>query len=132
MAVIHVRRRAEEAFLAQFALIAALGQIGMSLARGLPLAARQRNPTTAHLETSCLMRLFVRRQDTARNLILLDRFEQRAEIALAETLIALALNDLKEDRSNHGLGKELQQQPAARRAIQQNAVCLHAGNVLAV
>src|SRR6185369_6728746 len=34
MAVIHVRRRAEEAFLAELALEGALGQVGMGLARG--------------------------------------------------------------------------------------------------
>src|SRR4051794_24790007 len=38
------------------------------------------------------------RQDPAADLIALDRFEQGAKIALAEALIALALDDLEKDR----------------------------------
>jgi hypothetical protein len=50
----------------------------------------------------------------APDLIELDRFEQGFEIALAEALIALALDDLEEDRPDHVLGEDLQQQALAR------------------
>src|ERR1017187_6423375 len=72
--------------------------------------------------------LFVRRQYAAGDLALLDRFEERAEIALAEALVALALNDLEEDRSDRGLSKDLQQQPPAGSAVEQDAIGLHAGH----
>src|SRR5258706_12849195 len=38
-------------------------------------------------------------QDPAPDLIELDRFEQRAEIAFPEPFVALALNDFEEDRA---------------------------------
>ena len=65
-----------------------------------------------------------RLQHAAADLVELDRFEQGAEIALAEALVALALDDLEEDRADHRLGEDLQQQPAAlgRRAVDQDAV----------
>src|SRR5690606_24202368 len=61
--------------------------------------------------------------DAAADLVELDRFEQRLEIALAEALIALALDDLEEDRADHALGEDLQQQPLAGlgRAVDQDA-----------
>src|SRR5690242_7848520 len=43
------------------------------------------------------------------DLLGLDRFEQRAEVAFAEALVALPLDDLEEDRPDHGLGEDLQQ-----------------------
>jgi len=49
------------------------------------------------------------RQHPAADLIFLDRLEQRAEIALAEALVALALDELEEDRPEHGAGEYLQQ-----------------------
>src|SRR5690349_9019180 len=76
--------------------------------------------------------LFVGRENAAGDLILFDGFEQGAEIALAEPLIALALNDLEEDGADDGLGKDLQQQPAAWRAIEKNAARLHARHILAM
>jgi hypothetical protein len=47
---------------------------------------------------------------TAANLVQLDRLEQRLEVAFAEALIALALDDLEEDRSNLVFSEDLQQQ----------------------
>ena len=37
-------------------------------------------------------------QDSAPDLVLLDGLEQRLKVALAETLIAFALDDLEEDQ----------------------------------
>src|SRR5690349_3349582 len=73
-------------------------------------------------------------QHAAPDLVELDRFEQGAEIALAEALVAAALDDLEEDRADHGLGEDLQQQTAAlgRRAVDQDAVGGEALQVLAV
>src|SRR6266478_3118528 len=50
-------------------------------------------------------------QIASRSLFALDRFEERFEIAFAETLRALALNDLEKQRRPifHGLGKDLEQ-----------------------
>src|ERR1700679_3629776 len=42
-------------------------------------------------------------------LIEFQGLEQPLEVSLAETLVALALNDLEEARSDHVLGKDLQQ-----------------------
>ncbi len=49
-------------------------------------------------------------QHPAPHLIALDRFEQGLEVAFAETFIALALDDLEEDRPQGVLGEDLQQQ----------------------
>src|SRR5271156_2012657 len=76
-------------------------------------------------------------QHAAADLVLLDRFEQGAEIALAEAFVALALDQLEEDRADHGLGEDLQQQPAARTgtggaAVEQDAVAGQPRPVLAM
>src|SRR5512138_2006761 len=47
------------------------------------------------------------------NLIEFDRFEQRLEVAFAETFVAFALDDLEEDRSDHVLREDLQQKAFA-------------------
>src|SRR5690606_7589997 len=53
-------------------------------------------------------------------LVLLDGFEQGLEIALAEALVTLALNDLEEDRADHRVGEYLQQDAVvAGRAVDQ-------------
>src|ERR1700719_5224462 len=49
------------------------------------------------------------RQHAAPDLILLDRFEQRLEIALAKTVVALALDELEEDRPDRVGREDLQQ-----------------------
>src|SRR4051794_19950104 len=72
--------------------------------------------------------------DPAPNLIKLDGLEQSLEVALAEALVALALDDLEEDRADHVLGEDLQQQalPLGRSAIHQDATLLQFRDVLFV
>src|SRR3984893_619441 len=49
----------------------------------------------------------------APDLVLLDGFEQGAEVALAEALVAFPLNDLEEDRTDDVLREDLRQQALA-------------------
>src|SRR5262245_26764609 len=51
------------------------------------------------------------------HLVELDRLEQRLEIAFAEALVALALDDLEKDRPDDILREDLQQQPFALRRV---------------
>ena len=76
-------------------------------------------------------------QHTPANLIFLDRFEQRLEIALAETIVALALDEFEEDRPDRVRREDLQQHLGVAAiddalAVDQNAVALQAGDVLAM
>ena len=41
-------------------------------------------------------------EHAAADLVFLDRFEQRPEIALAKSFVALALDEFEEDRADHG------------------------------
>src|SRR5471030_1703560 len=71
------------------------------------------------------------------NLIFLDRFEQRLEIALAETVVALALDELEEDRPDGVGGENLQQHLCQAAfddafAVDQDAVALQPRDVLAM
>src|SRR5580692_9693644 len=59
--------------------------------------------------------------DAAADLVELDRLKQGAEIAFAKTFIALALDNLKEDRPYDVGGKDLQQYAILRRAIDEDA-----------
>src|SRR5690349_9313652 len=69
----------------------------------------------------------------AADLVELDRFEQRLEIAVAEAFIALALDDLEEDRAEQILGKDLQQDALLLDvAVDQDAVLAQPLEVLAV
>src|SRR5260221_5181645 len=79
-------------------------------------------------------RRLVRVEDTAPYLVELDRFEEGAKIALPEALVALALDDLEEDRPDHRRREDLQQQPGpcGRRAVDQDAVAAQAFEILAV
>src|SRR5581483_9998133 len=72
-----------------------------------------------------------RLQRAAADLIELDRLEQRAEIAFAEALVALALDDLEEDRADHRLGEDLEQQVAGR-PVEEDPVAPQPPDVLAV
>src|SRR3546814_2582428 len=63
-------------------------------------------------------------QHAAADLVFFDALEQRLEIAFAETFVALALDDLEEDRPDHGAGEDLQQDTFDRRAIDQDVQCL--------
>jgi len=62
--------------------------------------------------------LLVRLDHAAAHLVFLDGFEQRLEVAFAEALVALALDDFEEDRADHRVGENLQQDAViARRAV---------------
>src|SRR5829696_1678252 len=76
----------------------------------------------------------LRGNDAAADLVELDRLEQGLEIALAEALIALALDDLEEDRADHVFGKDLEQQAPAGlgRAVDQDTALAHRADVVAV
>src|SRR6185312_17474764 len=70
-----------------------------------------------------LLRVF---EDAATDLVALHRLEQGLEVALAESLIALALDDLEEDRADQVGGEDLEQQAAVLvRAIGQDGERLH-------
>src|SRR3954462_4938446 len=76
-------------------------------------------------------------QHAAPDLILLDRFEQRLEIALAESIVALALDEFEEDRPDRVRRENLQQHFGVAAidhalAVDQDAVALQAGDVLAM
>src|SRR5438270_11812988 len=75
-----------------------------------------------------------RSEHSTPHLVELDTLEQRLEIAFAEALVALALDDLEEDRADYVLGEDLQQQalPLGRRAVHQDAALLELGKVLLV
>src|SRR5581483_5552378 len=83
----------------------------------VPPAARPPPPRSrTHCRTrrgnsSCAAHLSAALQVPALRLLCLDRLEQRAEVALAESARSLALNDLEEDRRTifHRLREELQQ-----------------------
>src|SRR5258706_8997090 len=64
--------------------------------------------------------------DAAADLVALERFEERLEVAFAEAFVALALDEFEEDRAELRLREDLQQQPLRplRRAIHQDAAHL--------
>src|SRR4051812_8085543 len=70
--------------------------------------------------------------DSAAHLVELDALEQRLEIAFAEALVALALDNLEENRADDVLGEDLQQQalPLGRSAVHQDGATLELGQVL--
>src|ERR1700716_1743369 len=65
-----------------------------------------------------------RLQHAAPYLVELHRLEQRLEVALAEALVALPLDDLEEDRADGGLGEDLQKHPAAGAAVDEDPAFL--------
>ena len=73
-------------------------------------------------------------QHAAANLVKLDALEQGLEIALAEAVVALALDDLEEDGADGVFGEDLEQ-PAAvfgRRAVDQDLQALQFADRLAM
>src|SRR4051794_14472591 len=64
-------------------------------------------------------------------LILLDRFEERLEVAFAESLVALALDELEEHRPELVLRKDLQENLSGR-AVDQDVPFLKLFQALAV
>src|SRR5215470_3477447 len=76
-----------------------------------------------------------RLNDAAAKLIALERFEQRLEVAFAEALVALALDELEEHRTEQRLREDLEEQPlpaAVRGAVEQDAAALQCRDVLTV
>ena len=126
MAMIEMRRGPEESIAADFALKGAFRQIGMRLTGGFAFDAGKFDPVAAHGLASP--------QHAAADLIGFDAFEQSAEIAFAEAFIALALDDLEEDRADRVLGEDLKQQASilVRRAVDQDAIALQARHILAM
>src|SRR5215469_6557810 len=75
-----------------------------------------------------------RSQYAALHLLAFDGLEQRLEITLAESFVALALDDFEEDRSDAVLREYLQQQTllGLRVRVDQDLVRAHARHVLAM
>src|SRR5579862_6098330 len=73
-------------------------------------------------------------QHSSADLVGFDRFEERLEIPLAESLVALPLDDLEEDRADRVLRENLQEQTLIlrRRAVEQDAVALETFDILSV
>ena len=77
--------------------------------------------------------LRINRDHAAADLVEFDRLVQRLEVAVAEALVALALDDFEEDRADHGLGEDLQQDALVTDiAVDQDAVLLQPLQVVAV
>src|SRR4051812_43611369 len=97
--------------------------------------------TSPGMTANCCFAIALRRvaylQHPPANLIFLDRFEQRLEVAFAEPIVALALDELEEDRPDGVRRKDLQQHLGVAAldyalAVNENAVALQAGDVLAM
>src|ERR1700738_1471939 len=65
-------------------------------------------------------------------LVELYALEQRTEVALSETLIALALDDLEENGSDDVLSEDLQQDTGITAAVDQDAPAPELSQILAV
>src|SRR6185295_1192664 len=76
-----------------------------------------------------------RLQHAALDLVALERLEQGLEVAFAEALVTLALDELEEHRPEHRLREDLQQQAllaALCAAVEEDAARLQRRRVLAV
>src|SRR5690606_12792547 len=73
-------------------------------------------------------------EHAALHLVALDALEQGLEVALAEAFVALALDDLEEDRADRVLGEDLQQLALVGLGIgiDEDLVPGQAGHVLAM
>src|SRR5215467_6215003 len=76
-------------------------------------------------------------QHAAADLVFLDRFEQSLEVALAEPVVTLALDELEENRPDRVRGKDLQQHLGLAAvdhalAVDQDAILPEPGHVLAM
>src|SRR5690606_2154280 len=87
---------------------------GWVMALTVPQAARRTSEASASMERRprCTA-ISARLQDAAADLVEFDRLEQGLEVALAEALVALALDELEEDRPDRVLAEDLQQKPLA-------------------
>src|SRR6187455_2157791 len=72
--------------------------------------------------------------DTSADLIEFDGLEECLEIAFAETLVSLALDDFEEDGPDHVRGEDLQQDPFVLRtaSVDENAALAQLFDVLLV
>src|SRR4029078_6774655 len=77
--------------------------------RGKPSVAQG---TPNGRQAICLVPDLLSLQSAAPHLVELDRLEERLEVALAEALVALPLDELEEDRPELVLGEDLQEQRA--------------------
>src|SRR3546814_12638363 len=82
-----------------------------------------------HLRECCHDLLPCVSKNAAAKLVPFHRLEQRPEVAFAETLVALALNNIEEDRTDYRGGEDLKQRAAAlgRCAVDQDAVAPQSG-----
>src|SRR5690625_6853563 len=73
-------------------------------------------------------------QDAAPLLVAFDSFKKRLEVAVAKAVVALALDDIEKDRTNVGLGKDLQQLQVGLIGVgvNQDLVLAHALHILTV
>src|ERR1700676_3216113 len=87
--------------------------------------------------SSATLRRVLHLQHAPTNLVFLDRFEQRLEIAFAKAIVALTLDEFEEDRPDRIGREDLQQHFGVAAidhafAIDQNAVAPQALNIFAV
>src|SRR6202140_290030 len=106
-------------------------------ASGPRLALRFAGTTLLFCPHYKFLRRVIHLQHTSADLVLLDRFEQPLEGAFAKAVVALALDELEEDRADGVGGKDLQQHFCVAAvdhalAVDQDAVALEPGCVLAV
>src|SRR6266436_2647773 len=85
--------------------------------------------------TRWTLRRVVHLQHAAADLVFLDRFEQRLEVAFAKTIVALALDELEEDRPDRVGGENLQEHLGLATvdhafAVDQDAIALKPRDVL--
>src|SRR3990167_7389684 len=98
----------------------------------MPRPAKSTGTCVAAERSSCRP---ARIERAATQLVALDALEQSREVALAKSLVLLALDELEEDRADHGFGKNLEQQAWIAlfgRAIQENAALAQLGDRLAM
>src|ERR1700761_1962926 len=90
-------------------------------------AWREAVPRTRGKEIGRREDIALRLQHAAADLVELQALEQRLEVAFAETVIALALDEFEEDRTQHVLREDLQQKalPFGRGAVDQDAALAH-------
>ncbi len=98
-----------------------------------PCCAWSPSPCRGGIASDRTCRSGVDRDHAASDLIQLDAFEQGLEIAVAKAFIALALDDLEEDRADHILGEDLEQDALfADISVDQDTVALQPIQILAM
>src|SRR3546814_12086927 len=72
---------------------------------------RKNGASTSSARTGLGSSLFFHLQRAAADLVEFHRLEERGEIAFAEAFVLLALDEFEEDRADHRLAENLEQQP---------------------